>query len=436
MAFESLHGRRICLITSGNVGSNPRLVKEANALVATGAIVHVVSLNRSPDDYFLERDSSVALQAGWSWRRIDMASSFWRYALAFLHRVARHLYRMRPDSKCFAFAALHPAAYFLARAAASWKADLYIAHNLPALPAACVAATKHGAKLGFDAEDFHSGELSDVAYESFELKLTREIERRYLPMCDYLTAASPGIALAYANEYALASPTVVLNVFPKSEAPLEATPCGSQKPAPSLYWFSQTIGPNRGLDVALRALARAKCRPHLYIRGTPTPRYLEQIRQLADDLGVSDRLHVLSPGLPGDMVRLAAQYDLGIAGEVVSVINRDICLSNKIFTYLQAGIPSLVSDTRAQQAMAQELGEVAQAYPQQDAEDMAQCVDAFFGDRVQLAALRQRAWELGQTRYNWENESLKFLLAVARALGSPLNRADISTKQVCGEKHC
>ena len=73
------------------------------------------------------------------------------------------------------------------------------------------------------------------------------IESRWLPGCAYMTAVSPGIADAYVENYGVAQPHVVLNVFPKSHAPSGATPRGTARPGPSLYWFSQTIGPDRGL---------------------------------------------------------------------------------------------------------------------------------------------------------------------------------------------
>ena len=41
----SLRGKTICLVTSGHVGSNPRLVKEADALVTAGAHVQVIAVD-------------------------------------------------------------------------------------------------------------------------------------------------------------------------------------------------------------------------------------------------------------------------------------------------------------------------------------------------------------------------------------------------------
>ena len=60
------------------------------------------------------------------------------------------------------------------------------------------------------------------------------------------------------------------------------------------------------------------------------------------------------------MARLAAQHDVGLASELSTPPNRAISLTNKVFTYLLAGIPVLLSNTPAQRGLAAELGEAAQ----------------------------------------------------------------------------
>ena len=57
------------------------------------------------------------------------------------------------------------------------------------------------------------------------------------------------------------------------------------------------------------------------------------------------------------MVRLASQYDLGLAAEIGETPNRNISLTNKLFTYLLAGVPILASDIDAHTQLASELGE-------------------------------------------------------------------------------
>ena len=96
-------------------------------------------------------------------------------------------------------------------------ADLYIAHYTASLPAAAAAADYHRSLFSFDAEDFHLGEFvtGDPARRA-----VRIVEKTLLSRCAYITAASPRIAEAYANTYGITAPTVVLNVFPRSHAPI------------------------------------------------------------------------------------------------------------------------------------------------------------------------------------------------------------------------
>ena len=41
-------------------------------------------------------------------------------------------------------------------------------------------------------------------------------------------------------------------------------------------------------------------------------------------------------------------------------LNRDICLTNKLFTYVLAGLPQIMTSTRAQGRIANDLGDAAQ----------------------------------------------------------------------------
>jgi len=216
--------------------------------------------------------------------------------------------------------------------------------------------------------------------------------------------------VAYNEAYGIPLPTVVLNVFPLSQAPDAPTPKGTAMPGPSLYWFSQTIGPDRGLECAVRAITRAQSKPHLYLRGTPAAAYASLLRGLAEEQGCADRLHLLPPAMPQQMERLAVEYDVGLVGETGHTPNRRICLTNKQFTYLLAGLPVLFSDIPAHRQLANELGDAARLYAVDDADELAQQLDTILLSSVLLSKSRQLAWRFGQGRYNWEFEE-KLLLA-------------------------
>lgn len=423
-AAEGAGRPRVCLVTPGHLSTNPRLVKEAEALSGAGYEVHVVAARflgwaDAADEEFQDREWSVT-RVGFG----PFAGPLGRAHQGLRTRLLRQLFRLVRSISGLAEGAFHPVLPALTRAACRVRADLYVAHNLAALPAASRAAALHGARLGFDAEDFHLGELPQRLENRFARSLVRAIEQRYLPRCDYLTAASPGIAGAYAAEYGIEAPVVLLNVFPKREAPSGPTARGAVAPGPSVYWFSQTIGPDRGLECAVRAIGRAAAKPHLYLRGTPARGFLDRLQRLASEAGADGRVHVLPPANPAEMARLAAGYDLGLSGEPGHTPNNRMALGNKVFTYLLAGIPVAISDVPAHQALAPALGQAARLYPAEDAEGLAARLDEFLLEPARLAEARSAAWRLGQTRYNWDLEQPILLYLVGGVLREDVGHAD------------
>jgi glycosyltransferase involved in cell wall biosynthesis len=408
---------RICILTPGHLSTNPRLVKEADALVGAGYDVKVIAADfmqwaRAADRIFADRAWHVI-------RTLPFGPEAPRAARA-IQLLRQHSARLLVITGVWlpsiVRAAWHPIAPDLVAAAQRVPADLYIAHYPAALPAAAIAAHRHGGLYAFDAEDFHLGDRPEVPEHAIERRMVRAIEGRYLSGCAYVTAASPGIADAYAEAYGIVRPTVVLNVFPRVQAPLEPAPAGYAAPGPSVYWFSQTIGPDRGLECAVRAIGRAQSRPHLYLRGTPARGFLDRLGAIATEAGVADRIHTLPPAPPSEMERLAAVYDIGLAGETGHTPSRRIALTNKLFSYLLAGLPVALSDIPAHRAFAGEVGNVARLYAVDDAESLASALDWLLADPARLANTRAAAFNLGRKRFNWETERSTLLNCAETAL--------------------
>jgi glycosyltransferase involved in cell wall biosynthesis len=405
---------RICILSSGALASNPRVVKEASALAEVGHQVTAISV-RTLD--FVDRgDEAVLAAAAWRAQRLDFRArgNRWRFRRT-CQMVQEAVFSLTGIDR-FADRAISPFAPALIDGAKSLAADLYIAHYPAALPAAALAARTHNAVYAFDAEDFHLGDWPDGPEFEPNRHLLRAVEGRYLRNSAYVTAASPGIADAYVEAYGVTRPTVVLNVFPRAEAPATPAAAGSVEPGPSIYWFSQTIGPDRGLEAAVAAIGRARTRPHLYLRGTPATDFLERLRSIAAEVNASDRLHVLGPASPLEMVRLASIYDVGLSAETTHTLNRRIALNNKLFTYTLAGVPVLLSDIPAHRAFAAQAGSAAWPYASENADALAARIDALLGDPQSLAEARATAHRLGQTRFNWDVEKTALLDCVAAAL--------------------
>ena len=406
--------RKVCIVSSGNLASNPRLLKEADALHEAGYAVTAVVC-----DYTAALrgfDDDIAAKVPWTVVRV--ARPPWE---PYLHAISKLGARLLSSAGLGVPVSLAANAYGgpaqdLRHAMRNLPADLYIAHYVPALPAAAFAARRHGGMLGFDAEDFHAGEGTGGAGEDFRMAMVRAIERACLSNCAHMTAASPLIGQAYKSLYGVSS-TTVLNVFPLEMLTASAKPCARHADQGTLraYWFSQTVGLDRGLQAFLEAMAVAKERVVLDIRGGNRWGHGDTLMALARELGVAERVRLLPTAAPDEMVDLAASYDLGLSLETETTESRRLCLTNKIFTYLLAGVPVMMSDTPAQRALAPELGDAAALVSLADPPAMAQALDWLAGSPDRLDKAKAEAARLGRQRYNWRVEKRALLFSVERA---------------------
>ena len=409
---------QICLVTPGQPSTNPRLVKEADALTGAGYAVQVVACKYQEwaddaDAAFDDRDWSVR------WLRYGPMASRWRDLWQRgRRRAAEELIRVVGPQPGLTERAFHYALPELARVVRQVSADLYIAHNLAALPAAARAAQQHNAVLGFDAEDFHRGELPDTPANGLDRRITAALEERYIPRCDYVTAASDGIGAAYADALDIEEPTPILNVFPWSEREHEISDAVLNREVPdgrrSLYWFSQTIGPDRGLEDALRALPRLPNDVVLSLRGAWSPGYEETFRDEARRLGVADRVRHLNLVPPDELVPRTSQHDVGLALEQPVSPNRKICVTNKLFTYLLAGVPFVATRTLGQRPIIDDLPEAARGYAPGAVEECSDAVKSL----LKAETGREAALRAARDRYSWEVEKKRFLKVVEEVLGS------------------
>ena len=408
---------RICLVSPGHLSTNPRLVKEARALSRAGYEIQIVHGRYSPRA--VPQDMQLA-EPDWTMREVRFggyeAAAVTHFRQKALEMLAAGAFQMGIGSSVVAEAAQARVTTDLIRATcAAPRADLYIAHYTAALPAAARAAHLHGTRYAFDAEDFHLGDLPDRPEHRHAKAVIRHIEQTYLSQAAYVTAASPLIARAYADTYGIVEPATILNVLPRANAPAEPTQAGTADPGPSLYWFSQTIGPGRGLETAIEALAMCHSKPHFYIRGAFAAGYEDALTRLAGSLDVMGRIHFLEPVFPDSLERAGGVYDIGFSGETCLSANHEKALANKIFSYMCSGLPVLLSSTPAYCAFAADKSEYAFLF--QDAADLATIIDRVLSEPTRLAEARAAAFNAAASIYNWERESQTLLKLVEAAVG-------------------
>ena len=244
---------RVCIVTPGYLGSTPRVVKEADALAGAGMDVRVVT-GQGPIERLRSADEGVARGRSWRWRPVRWPGSDVGRGTWFSHQLARRLPSSLLGVPGVAERAERRITVALGRAASEEAADLFIGHYPAGLAAAARAAARHGVRYAYDAEDLHTGEHPDTPDGRRATRRTRILEARYLPDCAHVTSASDGIGVELAARYGISTPETVHNVFPLADRDdLDGETRDRRGDAFSLYWYSQTLGLDRGLQQAIRA---------------------------------------------------------------------------------------------------------------------------------------------------------------------------------------
>jgi glycosyltransferase involved in cell wall biosynthesis len=243
------------------------------------------------------------------------------------------------------------------------------------------------------------------------------IERRVLPEAAFLTAAGAAIAEAYRAKYAVEAISVN-NVFPvPRRTPDFARPAAAPL---RLFWFSQMIGPDRGLEDAVRAASLLDRPVWLGLLGSLHGSYPAQLQSLAAEVAPKLDLTFLGTCAPDEVLDAARTADVGLALEPGFSRNNDLALSNKICTYVLAGLAVAATDTKGQHAVAEDLGEGAVIYRPGDVPTLAAGLKHWADDPEALLRAKRASWEAGRRRWHWEHplERGALLDAVARVFAS------------------
>jgi glycosyltransferase involved in cell wall biosynthesis len=406
----------VCIVTPAHLTCNPRVVKEADALHQAGFQVDVVFAQRG-SDVMCESDRLLTEGRGWKSSPIRIPTREHRRVNWFVMTAAQRSLRLLPNvvwdlgfvaerSEGRAFGAL-------ARAATSRKADLYVGHYVEGLAAAAVAARHSNGRLGFDSEDLHTGEGENPA----EIARVDFIQRRYLPQCQYVSAASEGIGTVLSREYGVSEPVTIHNCFPISERLLLDEETQDRRgEGLSLYWYSQVIGLDRGIQDAIRAMAMLGGAMELHLRGRLDSETRIALESLATQVGVQSRVHFHSPVPPQQLLSRAVEHDVGLALEQGVTLNRAICTTNKLFFYMLAGLAIAATNVQGQVHVLSTIPEAASLYSPGDAQALASILKLWQNSAETLRKAKHASLDAALQRWNWELEGTRLVNAVTRSL--------------------
>ncbi|MFP5333710.1 MAG: glycosyltransferase family 4 protein [Actinomycetes bacterium] len=260
-------------------------------------------------------------------------------------------------------------------------------------------------KLVWDAHEYLPGR---TIHHQSEIWHRAQIlhEKEHVPFADAVTTTSEMMADLLRDEHGLAElPTIVRNApttWPETAVP--STPdvrslCGLADDVPLLLYLGVTA-PQRGVDTVVEALPQLDG-VHMALIARETPNR-QRLTDLAESLGVSDRLHPL-PYVPVDeIVPHIRTASVGVFPALHN-LSHDSDLPTKYYEYAQARLPMVVSDVKTSAETTQRLGN-GEVFAAGEVDDLVRALKAVLGDLSRYRSAYD-AHEDELAEWTWEHQA-------------------------------
>lgn len=231
------------------------------------------------------------------------------------------------------------------------KADIIYANEWNTLPIARQAASTRQTKIVLDLHEYYPSMYDNVWID--RLRYPRYIAyhlRQSAHLVDASITVSQGIAERYASEFAL-HPLVIYNAPEYVETPAHAINADRIN-----LIYHGSPNPDRKLERIIDATALCAPRYHLHMMlTTSTPEWLDSLKCYADKVAPR-RVTFHEAVSPQQVVTRIADFDILICLIYPSNFNYLVCMPNKLFEAMMAGlavctgpIPSMAAFVREHQ---------------------------------------------------------------------------------------
>jgi glycosyltransferase involved in cell wall biosynthesis len=294
-------------------------------------------------------------------------------------------------------------------------ADVWIAHDLDALPSAHRARARFGGCLVYDSHELFVERDTFPPQTRIGRALWRAVEASLIRAADHVVTVSDSIAALLRDRYGIPRPTVIMNV-PSAGSP--ATPQASSPlrsrlgipPDRRVALYLGGIHEHRPLDHLVESAAHLGDEAMLVLMGPADPGYLAKLRTRASELGVGDRIRFAGPVDLAEVLTWAAGADVGIVPFRGLSLNQRYSLPNKLFDYLSAGLPVVASELPDMARIVTEYG-VGETFDPDDPTDLAAAIRRVLSDADRYEELRRNAGEAAKV-LTWSSEASKLLRIV------------------------
>ena len=290
------------------------------------------------------------------------------------------------------------------------KSDLLFANDLDTLFPNYLVSKFKKIPLIYDSHEIFC-EVPELQKTPFKKRIWEKLEKRIIPKLKYCITVNNSIALYFKEKYKT-NFTVVRNIPLSTTAFKLKSKTELNLPQDKKIIIFQGAGINieRGAEELVQAM-KFISDSHLLIIGSGD--VFPKIKQMVKDLNLEQKISIIYKLPKEELLHYTYNSDLGISIDKDNNLNYHFSLPNKIFDYIQAGLPILASPLPEIESLIKTYN-IGNFIENHEPEHIAQKINET------LNSVNYNDWENNTKKAalenNWETEKQK-LIALIKSVG-------------------
>ena len=292
------------------------------------------------------------------------------------------------------------------------RCDILQVHDLPALQAGVELAKNWRVPLVYDAHELYPEQRS---FSKAQRNICARSENEHIKHANLVFAVNESIAQEMAKRYQIDQPIVLTNAIDpppdfEPEARYDLLREKLQLPASRRILLLQGgFAPNRNLSELVEAMAHVQT-PDVDLVMMGFGDYGQKLQSTARRLGLIDKRVYFLPAVPqSELLQHSASADMGIIPYPHVDLNSYYCTPNKLFEFIQAGLPMIANDSPEMRRFVDNEG-FGLIHPMKSPHQIAQSIDKAF-QQLPHADWRQQLVRKRHS-FSWEVQAHNYLAAM------------------------
>jgi glycosyltransferase involved in cell wall biosynthesis len=275
------------------------------------------------------------------------------------------------------------------------KTDVLWSNDLDTLWANYIASKWKRKQLIFDSHEYFT-EVPELIGRPKVQRFWKRIEQRILPKLNHVFTVSPSIADTYKKEYGI-NVQLLRNVplLTKQDVAVENIKVEGKK----IVIYQGSINVNRGIEYMVKAMQHID-NTVLYVIGKGD--ISNKISQLISNLNLKEKVKLLGEIPLEQLHEYTQQANLGLSLEEDKGLNYRFALPNKLFDYIHAEIPVLVSPLPEMKTLVDQY-QVGKCIEKHEAKHIAEKITGMLNNQEQMQIWKENA-KKAALELNWEKE--------------------------------